>query len=109
MLNSHDRSDTIRRRLLLFDDEDSVRNALSHEILAASNSANGLAIYRHSIHPIELVVTEYCRPGMLGLARACTGLNRELGVRYVPVLRQTSNSRKIFTHVTCFARQESYY
>ena len=91
MPNAHDGSN-IRPRLLLVDDEDSVRNLLDgllerdgYEVLAARNGTDGLAIYRHSIPPIELLVTDYNMPGMSGLelARECTRLNRELGVLYV--------------------------
>jgi CheY-like chemotaxis protein len=91
MSDSHDGSD-IRPRLLLVDDKDSVRNSLygllesdGYEVLAASTGADGLAIYRRSIRPIELLVTDYNMPGMSGLelARECTRLNRELGVLYV--------------------------
>lgn len=91
MPNSDDES-AIRPRLLLVDDEDSVRNSLygllesdGCEVLAASNGTDGLAIYRHSIHPIELLVTDCNMPGMSGLqlARECTRLNRELGVLYI--------------------------
>ena len=91
MPNSHNGSD-IRPRLLLVDDEDFVRNLLyglfesdGYEVLAASNGTDGLAIYRRSNHPIELLVTDYNMPGMSGLdlARECTRLHRELGVLYV--------------------------
>ncbi|HSR05553.1 MAG TPA: response regulator [Bryobacteraceae bacterium] len=91
MPNSYNGSD-IRPRLLLVDDEDSVRNSLyslfendGYEVLAASNGTDGLAIYRHSVHPIELLVTDYNMPGMSGLelARECTRLHRELGVLYI--------------------------
>ena len=91
MCDSHDGSD-IGPRLLLVDDKDSVRNSLydllesdGYEVLAASNGADGLTIHRHSIHPIELLVTDYNMPGMSGLEldRECTRLNPELGVLYI--------------------------
>lgn len=91
MSDSHDGSD-VRPRLLLVDGKDSVRNSLydllesdGYEVLAASNGTDGLAIYRHSIHPIELLVTDYNMPGMSGLELAleCTRLDPELGVLYV--------------------------
>ncbi len=91
MPNSQDGSD-IRPRLLLVDDEDSVRNSLyglferdGYEVLAASNGRDALAIFRHSNHPIELLVTDYNMPGMSGLelVRECTRINRELGVLYI--------------------------
>ena len=88
MPNSPNGSD-IRPRLLLVDDEDFVRNSLyglfesdGYEVLTASNGTDGLAIYRHSNHPIDLLVTDYNMPGMsdLDLARECTRLHRELAV-----------------------------
>lgn len=91
MLDSRDRSE-IRPRLLLVDDQDAVRNSLytllerdGYDVLAASNGADGLTIYRRSIYPIELLVTDYNMPDMTGLelARECTRLNRGLGVLYV--------------------------
>lgn len=91
MPDSHVRSD-IRPRLLLVDDEDFVRDSLysllerdGYEVLAASNGTDGMAIYRHSFHPIELLVADYNMPGMSGLALAheCSRLNRELGVLYI--------------------------
>ena len=91
MLDSYERSET-RPRLLLVDDQDAVRNSLytllerdGYEVLAASNGADGLTIYRRSIYPIELLVTDYNMPDMSGLelARECTRLNRGLGVLYV--------------------------
>ena len=76
MPNAHDGSN-IRPRLLLVDDEDSVRNLLygllesdGYEVLAARNGTDGLAIYRHSIPPIELLVSDYNMPGMSGLELA---------------------------------------
>jgi CheY-like chemotaxis protein len=91
MPDSHDRSDT-RPRLLLVDDADPVRNSLytllesdGYEVLAANNGTDGLTICRQSIYPIELLVTDYNMPNMSGLelARECTRLNRELRVLYV--------------------------
>jgi two-component system cell cycle sensor histidine kinase/response regulator CckA len=91
MLDSHDRSDT-RRRLLLVDDADFVRDSLysllesdGYEVLAARNGTDGLTICRQSVYPIELLVTDYNMSGMSGLelARECTRLNRELRVLYV--------------------------
>jgi CheY-like chemotaxis protein len=91
MLHSHEKPD-IRPRLLLVDDEDTVRNSLytlfendGYEVLAASNGMAGLAIYRHSLSPIELLVTDCNMPEMSGLdlARECARLNRGVGVLYV--------------------------
>ena len=91
MLDSHDRTDT-RPRLLLVDDAAVIRDSLyallesnGYEVLAASNGTDGLRICRQSIHPIELLVTDYNMPDMSGLelARECTRHNRGLGVLYV--------------------------
>jgi CheY-like chemotaxis protein len=56
-----------------------------YQVLAASKGTDGLAMYRHSIHPTELLVTDYNMPGMSGSERAreCMWLNPELGVLYV--------------------------
>jgi CheY-like chemotaxis protein len=74
------------------DDERGVRDALhtlleseGYEVLAASNGPEGLTIFRQSIRPIELLVTDYNMPGMSGLelARECSRVSRELCVLYV--------------------------
>jgi len=91
VLDSHQKSE-MRPRLLLVDDQDSVRNSLytllerdGYQVFAASNGPDGLTIYRRSIYPIDLLVTDYNMPEMSGLelARECARLNRELGVLYV--------------------------
>ena len=79
-------------RILLVDDENTVRNSVyellesnGYEVLAASNGADGLTIFRQSIRPIELLVTDYNMPRMSGLelARECSLLCNELRVLYV--------------------------
>lgn len=79
-------------RVLLVDDEDSVRDSLyshlessGYDVLAASNGPDGLTICRQSLHPIELLVTDYNMPHMSGLelARGCSRLYRDLSVLYV--------------------------
>lgn len=80
------------KRVLLVDDQNSVRNALytllesdGYEVLAASNGLDGLAICRQSRHPIDLLVTDCNMPAMSGLelARECSFLCREMSVLYV--------------------------
>jgi CheY-like chemotaxis protein len=91
MIDSRGQSDR-RSRVLLVDDDNSVRNSLyallesgGYEVLAASNGADGFAIYRQSIRPIELLVTDYNMPEMSGLelARECSLLGSELRVLFV--------------------------
>ena len=82
----------MRPRILLVDDENSVRDALytlleneGYEVLAASNGPDGLTIFRQSTRPIELLVTDYNMPRMSGLelARKCSLLCNQLRVLYV--------------------------
>ena len=89
MNNSHG---DVRSKVLLVDDETSVRDSLytllegdGYQVLAASNGPDGLAIFRQSIPPIDLLVTDYNMPQMSGLelARECSRLRRELSVLYV--------------------------
>ena len=91
MTNSQGPSE-MRSRVLVVDDENSVRNWLytllesdGHEVLAASNGPDGLTIFRRSTRPIELLVTDYNMPEMSGLelARECLRLRCELSVLYV--------------------------
>ncbi len=79
-------------RILLVDDEKSVRDSLytllesnGYEVLVAGNGPDGLTIFRQSIRPIELLVTDYNMPRMSGLelARECSRLHGELRVLYV--------------------------
>ena len=83
----------MRSRILLVDDQDSVLQSLyaileraGHEVLAAHSGAEALTIFRQSIRPIELLVTDYNMPYMSGLelARECSLLWRGLSVLYVP-------------------------
>ena len=91
MLCPHDSIEP-RPRLLLVDDTDFVRDSLytvledgGYEVLAANGGPAALTMFRQSIYPVELLVTDYNMPGMSGLelARVCTRLNRDLGVLYV--------------------------
>lgn len=79
-------------RILIVDDENSVRDSLyavlesaGYEVLAASNGPDGLTIFRQSVPPIDLLVTDYNMPQMSGLelARACSGVFGKLRVLYV--------------------------
>ena len=79
-------------RILLVDDDHSVRNSLyallesaGYEVLAASNGPDGLTMFRQSIRPIDLLVTDYNMPRMSGLelARECSRLYGGLNVLYV--------------------------
>jgi CheY-like chemotaxis protein len=81
-----------RSRILLVDDENSVRNMMytilkgaDYDVLAASGGPEALAIFRQSAPPVELLVTDYNMPAMSGLelARECLGLCGELRVLYV--------------------------
>ena len=81
-----------RPRVLLVDDKDAVRDALytllesaGYEVLAGKDGTDGLAIFRRSIRPIELLVTDYNMPGMSGLAlaRQCSHICSDLAVLYV--------------------------
>jgi len=79
-------------RILLVDDENSVRDSLysllenaGYEVLAASSGPEGLTIFRQSTHPIDLLVTHYQMPEMSGLelAHECSRLFGGLRVLYV--------------------------
>jgi CheY-like chemotaxis protein len=79
-------------RILLVDDENSVRDSLyallesaGYEVLAASNGPDGLTIFRQSARPDDLLVTDYNMPEMSGLelARECSRLFHGLRVLYV--------------------------
>ena len=76
-------------RILLVDDENSVRDSLyallesaGYEVLAASNGPDGLTIFRQAAPPIDLLVTDYNMPRMSGLelARECSCLFPDLRV-----------------------------
>ena len=82
----------VRSRILLVDDETSVRDSVrsllerdGYEVLAASNAPEGLTIFRQSVPPIDLLVTDYNMPQMSGLelARECSRLSGKLSVLYV--------------------------
>ncbi len=84
--------DVPTKRVLLVDDQNSVRNALyallesdGYEVLAASNGPDGVAICRQSRRPIDLLVTDCNMPVMSGLelARECSSVCRELSVLYI--------------------------
>ena len=53
-------------RILLVDDDDLVRDSLymllesaGYEVLSASNAPDGLTIFRQSIRPVDLLVTDF--------------------------------------------------
>ena len=82
----------MRPRILVVDDENSVRDSLytllesnGYEVLAAGSGPEGLTIFRQSIRPVELLVTDYNMPQMTGLelARECSRACNELRVLYV--------------------------
>lgn len=84
--------ETLPPRILLVDDDNSVRQSLyellereGYEVLAASNGPDGLTIFRQSTRPITLLVTDYNMPRMSGLelARECSRLDSGLSVLYV--------------------------
>jgi two-component system, cell cycle response regulator CpdR len=84
--------ETLPPRILLVDDEKDVRETLytllereGYEVLASSNGPEALSIFRLSVRPIELLVTDYNMPEMSGLelARQCSRLSGELKVLYV--------------------------
>jgi len=84
--------ETLPPRILLVDDEKYVRESLytvlereGYEVLASSNGPDALSIFRLSVRPIELLVTDYNLPEMSGLelARECSRLSGELKVLYV--------------------------
>ena len=79
-------------RILLVDDDRAVRDSLyallerdGYEVLAASNGPDALAIFRQSIRPIDMLLTDYNMPRMSGLelARECSRHCGELRVLYV--------------------------
>jgi len=79
-------------RILLVDDDNSVRDSLymllesaGYEVLSASNGLDGLTIFRQSVRPVDLLVTDYNMPQMSGLelARECSRLFPGLRVLYV--------------------------
>lgn len=85
-------SEILRPRVLLVEDEASIRRLLytlleraGYEVLVAANGSDGLQIFRQSSRPIELLLTDYDMPGMSGLelAAECCLLCKELGVLYV--------------------------
>jgi CheY-like chemotaxis protein len=79
-------------RILLVEDENAIRDSLytllenaGYEVLAASNGPDGLTIFRQSVPPIDLLVTDYNMPQMSGLelARECARLFGGLRVLFV--------------------------
>lgn len=82
----------VRRRVLLVDDQDSIRDSVcallesgGYEVLAAKNGSDGLTMFHRSPRPIDLLVTGCNMPGMNGLdlARACARRNPHVGVLFV--------------------------
>ena len=83
---------TLPPRVLLVDDEIQVRERLytlldheGYEVLVSSNGPDALNMFRCSVRPIELLVTDCNMPEMSGveLARECSRLSGELKVLYV--------------------------
>jgi len=79
-------------RVLLVDDEKYLRESLynllereGYEVLVSSNGPDALNIFRLSLRPIQMLITDYNMPGMSGLelARECSRLSGELKVLYV--------------------------
>ena len=92
LLTNSQGSNDLGRRVLLVDDETSVRDSLyahlereGYEVLAAGSGPDALTVFRQSARPIELLVTDYNMPQMSGLelARECSRLCNELSVLYV--------------------------
>jgi CheY-like chemotaxis protein len=84
--------DTLPPRVLLVDDEKYIRESVytllerdGYEVLTSSNGPDALNIFRLSVRPVDLLVTDYNMPGMSGLelARECTRLRGELKVLYL--------------------------
>lgn len=91
-----------RSRILLVNDEDQIRNPIytlleneGYEVLTAGNGADGITIFRHSIYPIKLLVTDFTMLTLSGLelARECTRLDRDLSVLYVSASELNSDFR----------------
>jgi CheY-like chemotaxis protein len=78
--------------VLVVDDQEVVRMLMcktlesgGFHVMAASNGADALTLYREAEPPVDLLVTDYRMPGMTGLelARECCSLNEELSVLYI--------------------------
>jgi len=78
--------------VLVVDDQEVVRVLMcktlesgGFHVMAASNGADALNLYREAEPPIDLLVTDYRMPGMTGLelARECCSLDGELSVLYI--------------------------
>jgi CheY-like chemotaxis protein len=91
MLSSREMRDE-RKRILLVDDERSVRDSVytllesdGYIVLAASNAPDGLSIFHRSLLRVDLLVTDCNMPGMTGLelARACNQCDGNVGVLYI--------------------------
>jgi len=79
-------------RVLLVDDDSAVRNELyalleggGYEVLAAKDGPDGLAVFRASRPPVELLLTDYNMPQMSGLelARECSSHRSQVGILYL--------------------------
>jgi CheY-like chemotaxis protein len=78
--------------VLVVDDQDILRLLMcktlengGFRVLAASNGADALRLFRGADPPVDLLVTDYRMPGMTGLelARECCSLNCELSVLHI--------------------------
>lgn len=81
-----------RPTVLVVDDQEVVRLLMcktlesgGFHVMAASNGADALTLYREAEPPVDLLVTDYRMPGMTGLelARECCRLNEDLSVLYI--------------------------
>jgi DNA-binding NtrC family response regulator len=81
-----------RSRILLVNHEDRIHNPIytpleneGYEVLTARTGADGIAIFRQSIYPIRLLITDFNTPTASGLelVRECTRLDRDLSVLYI--------------------------
>jgi CheY-like chemotaxis protein len=98
----HSHGCAARITVLVVDDDDSLRDSLcrhlrsgGYEVLAATGGAEALETCLGSIHPIELLVTDYNMPDVTGvqLARECTRLNSQLSVLYISGARPDEELR----------------
>jgi len=79
-------------RLLLVDDDYAVRRLMyavlesgGYDVLAAGSGPEGLAIFRRSAYPVDVLVTDFNMPGMTGLelARACWQFHPDMVVLFI--------------------------
>ncbi len=92
-----------RSRILLVNGEDRIHNPIytpleneGYEVLTARNGADGIAIFRQSIYPIRLLITDFNMPTASGLelVRECTLLDRDLSVLYISATEPNEDLRR---------------